>query len=60
MGFSRCAQAQLPLGLWDLLQPGIEAVSPALAGGVLITGPAGKSKAGFLKDFVMVRLGRRE
>ena len=39
---------------------GIEAVSPALAGGVLTTGPAGKSKAGFLKDFVMVRLGRKE
>ena len=29
--------------LWDLPRPGIEPVSPALAGGFLTTGPPGKS-----------------
>ena len=30
-------------GMWDLHEPGIEPVSPALAGGVLTTRPPGKS-----------------
>ncbi|KAJ8782467.1 hypothetical protein J1605_010175 [Eschrichtius robustus] len=29
--------------MWDLLGPGLEPVSPALAGGFLTTGPPGKS-----------------
>ena len=29
--------------MWDLPGPGIEPVSPALAGGFLTTGPLGKS-----------------
>ena len=28
--------------MWDLPEPGIEPVSPALAGGFLTTGPPGK------------------
>ena len=51
-GFSCCgawaqycgARAQLLLGMWNLLRPGIEPVSPALAGGFLTTGPPGKSQ----------------
>ena len=37
------ARAQLLCGLWDLPQPVIEPVSPALAGGFLTTAPRGKS-----------------
>ena len=37
------AQAELPCSMWDLPEPGIEAVSTALAGGFLATGPPGKS-----------------
>ena len=36
-------RAYLPRGMWDLPGPGIEPVSPALAGGFLTTGPPGKS-----------------
>ena len=35
--------AWLPLGMWDPPRPGIKPMSPALAGGFLITGPPGKS-----------------
>ena len=31
-----------PLGMWDLPEPEIKPVSPALAGGFLTTGPPGK------------------
>ena len=38
--------------MWDLPGPGIESVSPALAGGFLTTGPPGKSLAeGFLEQW---------
>ena len=44
MGFRSCgAQAQLPHSMWNLPGPGIEPVSPALAGRFLTTGPPGKS-----------------
>ena len=36
-------QASLLHGVWDLVGPGTESVSPALAGGFLFTGPPGKS-----------------
>ena len=36
-------QAQLPRGRWDLLRPGNEPMSPALASEFLTTGPLGKS-----------------
>ena len=39
---------QLPCGMWDLPRPGIEPVSPALAGGFLTTGPP----LAFLIDFI--------
>ena len=43
-GFSSCGmQAYLLCGMWDLPGPGIEPMSPALAGRFLTTGPAGKS-----------------
>ena len=47
--FSSCgAQDQLLHGMWDLPGPGIEPVSPSLAGGFLTTVPPGKSPE-FLK-----------
>ena len=42
--FSSCgARAQLLHGTWDPPGPGLEPVSPALAGGVLTTAPPGRS-----------------
>ena len=38
------SQAQLPHSMWNLPGPGIEPVSPPLAGGFLTTVPPGKSK----------------
>ena len=37
------SRAYLPCGMWDLPGPGLEPVSPALAGGFLTTAPLGKS-----------------
>ena len=43
-GCSSCGtRAQLLHGMWDLPGPGIEPMSPALAGGFLTTAPPGKS-----------------
>ena len=40
---SNCgSRAQLLRGMWDLPRPGLEPVSPALAGGFLTTAPLGK------------------
>ena len=39
--------AQLFLCLWDPPDPGIEPMSPALAGGLLATAPPGKSRVLF-------------
>ena len=36
------SRAQLPRGMWDLPRPGLEPVSPALAGGFSTTAPPGK------------------
>ena len=42
-GLSSCgAEGQLLCGMWDLPIPGLETLSPALAGGFLITEPPGK------------------
>ena len=42
-GLSSCGtQAQLLYGMWDLPGPGLEPISPSLAGRFLITGPPGK------------------
>ena len=49
-GLSSCGTgAYLPLGMWDLPRPGIEPMSPALAGRCLTTGPPVKSPCCFLK-----------
>ena len=40
---SHGTQTQLLCGMWDLPGPGLELVSPALAGGFLTTAPPGKS-----------------
>ena len=42
------ARAQLLHGMWDLPGPGLEPMSPALAGGFLTTVPPGKPNARFL------------
>ena len=52
-------------GMWDLPGPGIEPVSPALAGGFLTTEPPGKSRHEFFKmqtkqsDVLESHLGER-
>ena len=38
------SRAQLLRGMWDLLRPGLEPVSPALAGRFSTTAPPGKPK----------------
>ena len=44
VGFSSCGVwAQLPQGMWDLPRPGIEPMSPELAGRLLTTGSPKKS-----------------
>ena len=61
VGFSSCGsralehrlsscgtQAELLRGMWNLPRPGLEPVSPALAGGFLTTAPSGKP---LLQDF---------
>ena len=42
------ARAWLLRGMWDLPGPGLEPVSPALAGGLLTTAPPGKPLPHFL------------
>ena len=44
------SRAQLPRGMWDLPRPGLEPVSPALAGGFLTAAPPGKPATKFLSD----------
>ena len=53
VGFSSCAaRVQLLRGMWNLPGPGLEPVSPALAGGFLTTSPPGKSWQSSLLVFV--------
>ena len=45
---SNCgSRAQLLCGMWDLPRPGLEPVSPALAGRLSTTAPPGKPSAKF-------------
>ena len=44
------ARAYLLHGMWDLPGPGLEPVSPALAGGFLTTEPPGKSQCCTILD----------
>ena len=47
---SNCgSRAQLLRGIWDLPRPGLEPVSPALAGRFSTTGPPGKPYFGYLR-----------
>ena len=48
------ARAQLLRGMWDLPRPGIEPLSPALAGGFLSTAPPGKSLKTLLKTISLL------
>ena len=53
-GLSSCStQAQLLHGMWDPSGPGLEPVSPALAGGFLTTAPPGKPTLMFLKTLFL-------
>ena len=49
------ARAQLLRGMWDLPRPGIEPVSPALAGGFLTIAPPGKPTCVLLKFYQLLR-----
>ena len=50
---SNCgSRAQLFRGMWDLPGPGLEPMSPALAGGFLTTAPPGKPS---LKNFKRIK-----
>ena len=44
---NRGSRAQLLCGMWDLPRPGLEPVSPALAGGLPTTAPPGKPRIFF-------------
>ena len=50
------SQAQLLRGMWDLPRPGLEPVSPALAGRLSTTAPPGKPS----NVFLMIALQFRE
>ena len=50
---SSCGSRAQPLrGMWDLPRPGLELVSPALAGGFSTTAPPGKPSRFFLHEFL--------
>ena len=56
-GPSSCgARAQLLCGMWDLPQPRMEPVSPALAGGFSTTGPQGKSMTSLNRQHEIIQL----
>ena len=50
------SRAQLLRGMWDLPRPGLEPVSPALAGGFSTTVPPGKPTASLFKKVKMSAL----
>ena len=57
-GFSSCGTWAQLLHAWDLPRPGLETVSPALAGRFLTTAPPGKSETRCLKTvWVMTSTG---
>ena len=45
-----CAWASLPHGMWDLPRPGMEPVSPALAGGLFTTETPGEPRNVLLEE----------
>ena len=48
------SRAWLLRGTWDLPRPGLEPVSPALAGRFLTTAPPGKPKLSLLKEKISI------
>ena len=56
---SNCgSRAQLLCSMWDLPRPGLEPVSPALAGRLSTTVPPGKPPATFIpEDWLLYRIG---
>ena len=48
------SRAQLLRGMWDLPRPGLEPVSPALAGRFLTTAPPGKPLISFYNSFIEI------
>ena len=52
------AQAYLLCGMWDLPGPGLEPVSPALAGGLPTTAPPGKPEFTLFRRVVVERKRR--
>ena len=46
-------RAQSPRGMWDLPRPGLEPMSPALAGRLSTTVPPGKPRPSFLKKIYL-------
>ena len=48
------SRAQLLCGMWDLPRPGLEPVSPALAGGFSTAAPPGKPWSFILKSFFRI------
>ena len=53
------SRAQLLCGMWDLPRPGLEPVSPALAGRFSTTAPPAKPYYYFLSLFILAALGLR-
>ena len=53
------SQAQLLRGMWDLPRPGLEPVSPALAGRFSTTAPPGKPSIPFIHSEAFHLIGRR-
>ena len=49
-------QAQPLRGMWDLPRPGLEPVSPALAGGFSTTAPPGKPLSGFFPPIISLAM----
>ena len=56
MGFSTCS-TWAPGGMWNPPRPGIEPMSPALAGGFLSSGPPGNSHAKLLTMMSVISQG---
>ena len=61
---SNCgSRAQMLRGMWDLPRPGLEPVSPALAGRFSTTAPPGKPRTSFLTSlnfkFLIHKMGTR-
>ena len=53
------SQAQLLCGMWDLPRPGLEPVSPALAGGFSTTAPPGKPHMFLFDSFYSRKIMRQ-